>query len=43
MIINVNNQVALDCAYAIVSVLILLQDDSIKRMDSFALEQLQQW
>ena len=43
MIINVNNQVALDCAYALVSVLILLQDDSIKRMDSFALEQLQQW
>ena len=44
MIINVNNQVLHNVYIFIMFWLVIpLQDDSIKKMDSFALEQLQQW
>lgn len=44
MIINVNNQVLHNVYMFIMCWLVIpRQDDSIKKMDSFALEQLQQW
>jgi hypothetical protein len=44
MIINVNNHVGSRLrSQILVRLLILLQDDCIKKMDTFALEQLQQW